>query len=304
MISTFSIPSNFSRNIFHQSGAANFFLRIFSFEFFIRICILWPAKVEILSLLRVWGLSGWFRAVGSRGMRILWPQSRPSALQREPANYRTNTEHIFFSSFNALLYSSTRCQQNSYWSTFCIYWFTTLSSRVWGALQTLFGYFDVEIIPQENSKFPFLSYSWTTYSYFHSGFRKSLSCKHLIRQTLLDNVEDDDDGGDNGDDDGDKWKSGAGISFIDQTEFFRQKTHHQPFRGDHHYTLASQKSIWFNRHDRHRKWSGNNFELFWCFSFNFAILAPALAFSLIFLFSGKLHQLGICVFQLPLGCPQ
>ena len=76
------------------------------------------------------------------------------------------------------------------------------------------------------------------------------------------------------------------------------------FRGDHHYTLASQKSIWFNRHDQHRKWSGNNFELFWCFSFNFAILAPALAFSLIFLFSGKLHQLGICVFQLPLGCPQ
>ena len=76
------------------------------------------------------------------------------------------------------------------------------------------------------------------------------------------------------------------------------------FRGDHHYTLASQKSIWFNRHDRHRKWGGNNFELFWCFSFNFAILAPALAFSLIFLFSGKLHQLGICVFQLPLGCPQ
>ena len=115
----------------------------------------------------------------------------------------------------------------SYWSTFCNYWPTTLSSRVWGALQTLFGYFDVEIIPQENSKFPFLSYSWTTYSYFHSGFRKSLSCKHLIRQTLLDNVEDDDDGGDNGDDDGDKWKSGAGISFIDQTEFFRQKTHHQ-----------------------------------------------------------------------------
>ena len=123
----------------------------------------------------------------------------------------------------------------------------------------MFGYFDVEIIPQENSKFPFLSYSWTTYSYFHSGFRKSLSCKHLIRQTLLDNVGDDDDrgdngdddgddngdddGGDNGDDDGDKWKSGAGISFIDQTEFFRQKTHHQPFRGDHHYTLASQKSI-------------------------------------------------------------
>ena len=39
---------------------------------------------------------------------------------------------------------------------------------------------------------------------------------------------DEDDGGVNGDDDdGDKWKSGAGISFIDQTEFFRQKTHHQ-----------------------------------------------------------------------------
>ena len=120
----------------------------------------------------------------------------------------------------------------------------------------MFGYFDVEIIPQDKSKFsekccpdvqPFLSYFWTTYSYFHSGFRKSLSCKHLIRQTLLDNVGDDDDGGDNGDDDddggdngddndggvngddddGDKWKSGAGISFIDQTEFFRQKTHHQ-----------------------------------------------------------------------------
>ena len=79
-------------------------------------------------------------------------------------------------------------------------------------LQTLFGYFDVEIIPQEKRKFsetccpdvqPFLSYFWTTYSYFHSGFRKSLSCKHLIRQTLLDNVGDDDDRGDNGDDDGD-----------------------------------------------------------------------------------------------------
>ena len=133
MISTFSIPSNFSRNIFHQSGAANFFLRIFSFEFFIRICILWPAKVEILSLLRVWGLSGWFRAVGSRGMRILWPQSRHLHCRENlPTIELTQNTFSSAASLHFCILGPAANKMYSYRSTFCNYWPTTLSSRVWG----------------------------------------------------------------------------------------------------------------------------------------------------------------------------